>query len=95
MSLADTSKAFLRVKQEPEAFMVVVTSCASFEMRSHPKNRIVRIESGTLQLDVAIDLFEAFPATELGTVWAKQDAEDRVSARAETGLSVESVVHAL
>ena len=42
--------------------MVVVTGGASLEMRTHTRNRLVRIHSGKLQLDISIELLEALVA---------------------------------
>jgi hypothetical protein len=38
---------------------------ATLEVRTHPRNHVVGVRAGKLQLDVAIELLEAFLATEL------------------------------
>ncbi len=46
--------------------MVVATGGASLEVRTHTRNRIVRIHAGKLQFDISVELLEALVAAQFG-----------------------------
>ena len=50
----------------PEAVVVLVAGGASLEVRTHARDRLVRILAGKLQLDISIELLEALLAAQLG-----------------------------
>ena len=57
--------------------MLLATRWTPVEVRAHPGYRAVRISTGTLDRDVAVELREALVAPELGGRGAEEPCEQR------------------
>jgi hypothetical protein len=61
-----SSRLGFRAHQRGEAFVVLVAGRAALEVRSHAGDARVGVAAGELELDVAVQVLEAFVARQLG-----------------------------
>src|SRR5215208_5095953 len=79
---SELRRARLGFHQGSQAAMVLGTGRTPLEVFAHSGDLGVGVGPPQLQLDIAIELGEAFLATELGPMWSEQPAEQTVWARA-------------
>ena len=61
-----------------QAVVLFAAGGAAFEVGAESGNRCLGVVAAKLQLDVAVELLEAFVAAEFGFAWAEQPAEGLV-----------------
>src|SRR5919197_1009426 len=79
---ASRGARFLRpCDQRAQAEVLLVAGGAALEMRSQPRDLLLGIRAGDLELDVAVELLEALVAGHLGAGGPQQASQESVEAR--------------